>query len=264
VGGGAHTLRCIAGRRGDVEALEGLGAVFLAWRGREVETRSLIDPMVARAIAAGQGIDVQVARWLEAVLFNGAAPYAEALGSAVEACCAACEVVISAWALPELVEATVKSREPELGRRALERLAKVATVAATDGIWTSSRAAARCSATGRLPTSVTARRSTGSRTRFRPELARAHLLYGEWLRRAGRRVEARELLRAAFQAIGMEGLGSPSEPVSNYWPRARKFGSERTRSATTSRRRSRRSRSSAAKGSRTPRSVHDWSLAHAP
>jgi hypothetical protein len=50
------------------------------------------------------------------------------------------------------------------------------------------------------------------RTRLRPELARAHLLYGEWLRREGRRAAAREQLHTAhemFTAIGMEGFADP-------------------------------------------------------
>jgi ATP/maltotriose-dependent transcriptional regulator MalT len=112
--------------------------------------------------------------------------------------------------LPELIEASVMSRKPQLGRGALERFAEATTAAGTD--WALG-VEARCRA---LLSDGTAadelyREAIDrlSRTRFRPELARAQLLYGEWLRRKNRRVAARDQLRAAHElltAIGMEAF----------------------------------------------------------
>ena len=114
------------------------------------------------------------------------------------------------WALPELVEAAARGGDAELARDALERLAETTQPCGTDcalGI------EARCRALlsdgddrGRLYREAIERLG---RTRLRPELARAHLLYGEWLRRERRRVDAREQLRTAHEmlaAIGMEAF----------------------------------------------------------
>ena len=186
------------------------GALFLAaWRGREAQARPLIEATIAQGTTGGQGISVQVARWFEAVLFNGVARYDEALRSAVEACRAEFDVV-SAWALPELIEASVKSRQPEVGRDALERLAEVAGVAGTDWVLgIESRCRALLSDGKAAEELYREAVDELGRTHFRPELARTHLLYGEWLRREGRRVDAREQLRPALellQEIGMEAF----------------------------------------------------------
>jgi DNA-binding CsgD family transcriptional regulator len=114
------------------------------------------------------------------------------------------------WALPELVEAAARGGDADLARDALERLAETTQPSGTDfalGI------EARCRAlmsegeiAERLYQEAIERLG---RTRLRPELARAHLLYGEWLRREGRRVDAREQLRTAhgmFTDMGMEAF----------------------------------------------------------
>jgi DNA-binding CsgD family transcriptional regulator len=186
------------------------GMLLAAFRGREAEARPLIEATIEAARAGGQGIGVQFAQWVAAILFNGVARYEQALAAAQEATDEDFDLFLSAWALPELIEASVKSREPELGSGALERLAAATTAA---GTYWALGIEARCrallsngSAAEELYREAIDRLS---RTRFRPELARGQLVYGEWLRRKGRRVDARDQLRAAHEmltAIGMEAF----------------------------------------------------------
>jgi len=112
------------------------------------------------------------------------------------------------WALPELVEAAARGGDAELARDALERLEETTRPCGTD--WALA-IEARCRALLSDGAAAEAMYREAidrlSRTRLRPELARAHLLYGEWLYREGRRADARAQLRTAhdmFDAIGME------------------------------------------------------------
>ena len=114
------------------------------------------------------------------------------------------------WALPELVEAAVRRGGAGLAREALERLSETTQPCGTDwalGIQARCRALLGDGAAADELYREAIDRLT--RTPLRPELARAHLLYGEWLRREGQRIEAREQLRTAhdmFAAIGMEAF----------------------------------------------------------
>ena len=151
-----------------------------------------------------------MAYWAAAVLYNGLARYEEAASAARQATSNAFEPWISMWALPELVEAAARGGDTELAREALGRLVETTQPCGNDfalGI------EARCRAL--LSDGAAAdelyREAIGrlGRTKVRPELARAHLLCGEWLRRQGRRVDAREQLRTAHSmlaAIGMEAF----------------------------------------------------------
>jgi ATP/maltotriose-dependent transcriptional regulator MalT len=150
------------------------------------------------------------AHWASAVLYNGLARYEDAARSARQATSSPVGFWVSAWALPELVEAAMRVGDVDLARDALERLAATTQPAGTDfalGIEARSRALLRDgSAADNLYRQAIDRLG---RTQLRPELARAHLLYGEWLRREGRRVNAREQLHAAydqFTTIGMEAF----------------------------------------------------------
>ena len=110
----------------------------------------------------------------------------------------------------ELIEAAARTGQPERGIGALRRLVETTGAAGTDwalGIEARSRALLSDGESAeRLYREAIERLG---RTRVRVELARAHLLYGEWLRRENRRVDAREQLRAAHQmltAMGIEGF----------------------------------------------------------
>jgi len=179
-------------------------------RGREAEASELIAAVVEGASAKGQGTAVQYAHWANAVLMNGLGRYEEALVAAVAATRGTPELFVTAWALAELIEAATRTGNTELAAGALARLGDQVHGSDADwalGIHAHSRAllSEGESAEGSYQEAI----ARLSRTRLRPHLARAHLLYGEWLRRGTRRVDARTQLRAAhdlFSTIGMEAF----------------------------------------------------------
>jgi DNA-binding CsgD family transcriptional regulator len=186
-------------------------AVVLAgFRGTATETVPLIEAVIKDSRAAGQGVSIQWSQWASAILYNGLGRYETALAQAQQAAEQAPELYISMFAVPELIEAASRTGQTRLAAAALGQLAEATSIAQTDwaqGIY------ARCrgllsdgqDAEGRYREAV----GRLSRTRLRPELARAHLLYGEWLRRERRRAEARAQLRTAhemFDAIGMQAF----------------------------------------------------------
>src|SRR4051812_39349374 len=187
------------------------GALVLAGlQGREARAEGLIDTTIAEFTAGGQGTAVQYARWARSVLLNGLGRYREAIDCAQEASDDTPELFVSVWAASELLEAATRCDETELARSAIGRIAAATAVAPTDwalGIAARSRALL---AEGEVADGLYRQGIEHlGRTRLRPELARTHLLYGEWLRRENRRVDARAQLRTAHEmltAIGMEAF----------------------------------------------------------
>ena len=179
-------------------------------RGQEARASELIDGVITEATAGGQGTAVQYAHWANSVLMNGLGRYEEALAAAVEASEHTPEQFIASWALSELIEAATRTENSELAQGALTRLGEHTGACDTDwalGILARSRALLS-EGEAAEPLYHEAIERLG-RTQLRPELARAHLLYGEWLRRQGRRLDAREQLRTAHDmltAIGMEAF----------------------------------------------------------
>src|SRR5215203_5339622 len=180
-----------------------------AFRGQD-DASPLIESTIRHAGTGGQGLGVQWAEWASAILFNGLARYDRALASAQRAAAERPLLHVSPWASTELVEAAVRSARPDVAAGALERVIAATVPCTTDWGWGMQ---ARCRAlmsegesAERLHREAIERLA---RTRGRPELARAHLLYGEWLRRENRRVDAREQLRSAHEmlvTIGMEAF----------------------------------------------------------
>jgi DNA-binding CsgD family transcriptional regulator len=187
------------------------GALTIAaWRGREAVLSELIeaslDDMVGRAEAAG----LTIIRWSSALLYNGLGRYEEALAAAQQASVHPHDFLYSTWGLVELIEAAVRSGKPEPAADALERLSHHTRAGGTDwalGVEARSRGLlSEDEAAERLYREAIERLA---RTRIRVDLARAHLLYGEWLRREKRRLDAREQLRTAhemFTAMGIEAF----------------------------------------------------------
>jgi len=183
---------------------------LLALQGREAETSALITATIKQAEELGQGSVVSMALWAAAVLYNGLARYEKAASPARQATSNTFEPWISVWALPELVEAAARAGDTELARDALERLAETTQPAGTDwALGIEARCRALLSEGAGADELYREAIDRLSRTRLRPELARAHLLYGEWLRRENRRLDARAPLGAAhdqFISIGMEAF----------------------------------------------------------
>jgi DNA-binding CsgD family transcriptional regulator len=187
------------------------GALVLAgFQGRESRASALFDATIEEFTAGGQGTAVQYARWARSVLLNGHGRYREAIGAARAASEDTPELFVSVWADIELLEAASRCDETELARAALERIVAATSVAPTDwGLGIAARSRALLGDGGAPDDLYEEAIERLGRTRLRPELARAHLLYGEWLRRENRRVDARLQLRVAheqFTAIGMEAF----------------------------------------------------------
>jgi len=171
----------------------------------------LIAATTSEALARGETLALSAAEWAAAVLYNG-------LGRSEQALAAAGRAVdyehlgFSGWSLAELIEAAARAGKLERAADALERLATRAGDCGSDwalGIEARSRALlSEGEAADALYREAIDRLG---RTRIRVELARAHLLYGEWLRRENRRIDAREQLRTAHQMFAAMGAGGFAE-----------------------------------------------------
>ncbi len=186
------------------------GALILAaWRGQVREAQRLIEMTLREAGSRGEGIGLAICEYARAVLCNGVGQYDEAL---LAACSASeyHEVVGENWGLSELIEPATRTGRTDLASEAMNRLAGKARASGTDwalGIEARSRALLSAGAVAEPLFREGIERLR--RTRGRAELARTHLLYGEWLRRANRRVDARGELNIAyemFDSMGMEGF----------------------------------------------------------
>jgi ATP/maltotriose-dependent transcriptional regulator MalT len=183
------------------------------YRGQDAQASELIDATIEQAAAGGQGTAVQYAHWARAVLMNGLGRYEEALAAAVEASDDTPELFVSMWSLSELVEAASRTGNTELAECALARLGE--HTRASDADWAlGGQARGRALLSGGDDAAEGLYREAVNRfgrTRLRPELARTRLLYGEWLRRANRRVEAREQLQSAHDAFTSMGAEAFAE-----------------------------------------------------
>jgi DNA-binding CsgD family transcriptional regulator len=180
-----------------------------AYRGDEATALELIKAGRRSATARGQGIALSMIECANAILLNGLGRYDEALAPAQRAC-AHDELSLYGLALVELVEAAARSDNPSIAAAALERLSERTRASGTDwalGLEARSRAlVTEAPAAGDLHEEALERLGRG---RLAPHLARAQLVYGEWLRREKRRLEARAQLRAAhdtFTRIGAKAF----------------------------------------------------------
>src|SRR5215218_3161220 len=180
-----------------------------ALQGQE-DALPLIESTIRDAETGGQGLSVQWAEWVSAILFNGLGHYDRALASAQRAAAETPQLQFSSWASTELIEAAVRTGEPDVAAGALAQVTTATAPSDTDwgrGMQARCRALLSKGEGAELLYREAVERL--AKVRRRPELARAHLLYGEWLRRENRRVDARVQLRAAydeFVSIGMDAF----------------------------------------------------------
>jgi DNA-binding CsgD family transcriptional regulator len=183
---------------------------LVAFRGREPDASRLIQTTTQDFVARGEGMGLTLAQWATAYLHNGLARYDIALAAAEEAAEDPHELWFAPWTMVELVEAAARSRQNDRAASALEVLCEVTRASGTPwarGIEARSRAllAEGEAAEALFREAIQHLRPTG----LRVDLARTHLLYGEWLRRERRRTDARAELRTAhelFSEFGMEAF----------------------------------------------------------
>jgi DNA-binding CsgD family transcriptional regulator len=186
--------------------------LLAGYRGRPAEAVPLFTATTEDSTARGEGLAVQLANWSAAVLHNGLGRYAEALAAAEPATGETYSPLSTQLVMSELIEAAVRTGRADLARETLDRLSAMTTMEDSDwakGLEARSRAlvsegqeAEQCyaEAVERL-----------GRTPLRPERARAHLLYGEWLRRENRRLDARHQLHAAYHLFAPIGADAFAE-----------------------------------------------------
>jgi DNA-binding CsgD family transcriptional regulator len=181
-----------------------------AFRGRELQASELIEISTRDLVRRGEGVGLIYVQWASALLYNGLGRYDAALAAAQQAGEDPHELVFSLWAAVELIEAAARSGVPEQAAGALEQLLDSTRASGSDwalGIQAYGRALlSEVGSAERLHRDALDRLS---RTRVRLPIARAHLVYGEWLRRENRRTDAREQLRAAhqmFASMGADGF----------------------------------------------------------
>ena len=180
------------------------GALGLAaLRDHEGPALALINSSGQDAALRGEGLGIAAAQWAAAVLHNGLGQYAQALSAAKDAIEHAGPPAVAGWPMAELVEAAVRSGQPEQAEGTMRALSRIAMAAGTD--WALGvRARSQALLSDREDLYQAAINYLG-RSCARVDLARAHLLYGEWLRRENRRADARGQLHRADEMLSAMG-----------------------------------------------------------
>jgi DNA-binding CsgD family transcriptional regulator len=189
------------------------GAVALAaFGGHEAEAAELIQAATGDVRRRGEGEGLSFVDWAAAVLLNSQGRYAEALAAAERASDDSPAVMFASWALPEVIEAAVRSGAAERASDAFQRLAEMTRACATE--WALGIEARSLALLTPGPAAEDLYREAIERlgrTRVRVELGRAHLVYGEWLRRQRRRRDARDQLGGAYEIFHIAGATAFAE-----------------------------------------------------
>jgi DNA-binding CsgD family transcriptional regulator len=189
------------------------GAVALAaYRGQEAQAAHVIQAATDDAERRGEGRALSFIGWAAAVLYNSVGRYEEALAAAQRGSEDSPAVQFAGWALVELVEAAVHSGVPERAAGAVQRLSDIARACETDWVLgVEARSRALVSDGEDAEDLYREAIDRFGRTRLRVELGRAHLVYGEWLRRQRRRRDARDQLASAHEIFDSVGAAAFAE-----------------------------------------------------
>jgi DNA-binding CsgD family transcriptional regulator len=186
-----------------------------AFRGDEDGAMRLLQTGATDLAARGEGMGLTQAQWTSAVLYNGLARYEEALAAAEQAAEDPRELWFSTWMAVELIEAASRTGNAERATGSLEWLASNTRASGSDwGLGIEARSRALLSHGDAAESFYGEAIERLGRTRLGVDLARARLLYGEWLRRESRPADAREQLRTAFEmftAMGVEAFAGRAE-----------------------------------------------------
>jgi len=186
--------------------------VLANWQGRDAEAVALIEARRQDVLRRGEGLWLAANDWGSAIRYNGLGRYQDALALAEQAAKAARGLGPSILLLAELIEAAARSGQAGRAAGPLAQLAEIAHAAGTNwALGTHARAAAMLAegeAAERLYREAIERLS---HVKTCATLARAHLLYGEWLRREHRRVDAREQLQVAYMMLSDMGMEAFAE-----------------------------------------------------
>jgi DNA-binding CsgD family transcriptional regulator len=189
------------------------GAVALAaFRGQEAQAAHLIQIATDDVGRRGEGRALSFIGWAAAVLYNSVGRYEEALTAAQRASEDSPAMHFASWAFVELVEAAVHSGVPERAAGAVQRLSDIARACGTDwALGAEARSRALVSDGQDAEDLYREAIDRFGRTRLRMELGRAHLVYGEWLRRQRRRRDARDQLASAHEIFDSAGAAAFAE-----------------------------------------------------
>jgi ATP/maltotriose-dependent transcriptional regulator MalT len=192
--------------------------MFLAaMRGVPSVAESLIESTHRDALAKGEGISIAVAEWTRAVLLNGQGKYDEATEAARQALHhqeypELHYPGIANWAAAELIEATSRSGRLEEAREAVAWISAMTSASGTSwALGVEARSRALVAGGDDADSAFSEAISWLEQTKVGSELARTHLLYGEWLRRERRRIDARDHLRTAHRMLETMGMESFAE-----------------------------------------------------
>jgi DNA-binding CsgD family transcriptional regulator len=194
-----------------IPALKYATGLLAAWRGVGEQLQAIDDDHMQSVMARGEGLSVALHLSTTGLLHNGNGRYGDALAAAQQACDFD-DVIAYGASLVELIEAAARVGRPDEAALALDRLSERTQASGTDwalGIEAASRALVTEGQGAERFYREALERLAASRAVV--HLARAQLLYGEWLRRENRRVDAREQLRAAHKTFSDVGAGGFAE-----------------------------------------------------